>query len=49
LRKVELKLAPALLLEVVAVVGVVLALLLTACLIPLVADGWSVFRTVGKV
>jgi hypothetical protein len=46
---VELKLESPLLLEVVAVGGVVLTLLLTGFLGPLVAAGWIVFRTVGKV
>ena len=37
------------LLEVVDVVGAVLTLPLTGFLSPLVAAGWSVLRTVGKV
>jgi hypothetical protein len=45
---VELKLESPLLLEVVAG-GAVLTLLLTGFLSPLVAAGWIVFRTVGKV
>jgi hypothetical protein len=46
---VLLRLLDVLLLDVVAVVGAVVALALTGFLSPLVAAGWSVFRTVGKV